>query len=98
MTVAARDLQKDPGQVITFALVKVRIVGGCFQSLLKLRDGGRRLSLLLLSALSKACTCACIALSFFVSDFRRCLNVHRQLHRAGCRLKRHHLVDVLAGG
>jgi hypothetical protein len=36
MTVAAGDLQKNPSQVITLALVEIRIVGGCLQSLLKL--------------------------------------------------------------
>ena len=36
MTVAARNLQKNSGQVITFALVEICVVGGRFQSLLKL--------------------------------------------------------------
>jgi hypothetical protein len=36
MTVATRDLQKDSGQIIAFALVEIRVVGGRFQSLLKL--------------------------------------------------------------
>ena len=96
MAVAARTLQDDPAEILSFPAVEVDILSQLLDLLLKPADCHRSLLLLLLAPLPEASTRARVPPALLIRHTRGGLHINGELDSAGRSFERHHLIRVLA--